>query len=57
MRVKGHKVEDLMSVGTSGAYVIGCECGWVHRQEVRADTRKAARAAHLAHKIAVTEGK
>lgn len=47
-----HKIEEITSVGTSGAVLIGCTCGWVHRQEGPFDARKKARKAMAAHKAA-----
>lgn len=42
-----HKIDGIQSVGTSGAVVIGCVCGWVHRAPWG---RKDARAAFAKHK-------
>ena len=48
-QIKSHKQEAPISVGTSGAVVIGCSCGWVHRQDGVYKVREKARAAWRAH--------
>jgi 8-oxo-dGTP pyrophosphatase MutT (NUDIX family) len=45
-----HKLEECISVGTSGAYVVSCVCGWTKRIEGNFDTRKRAMKALAAHK-------
>ena len=52
MNVK-HKIEEIVTVGVTGDVVIGCECGWVHKQTDwgrSCDKRKEARAAYREHK-------
>lgn len=48
-----HKIEEIMVVGRTGDVVIGCACGWVHKQTDwgrSCDKRKEARAAYREHK-------
>lgn len=50
-----HKMEGLMSVGTSGAYVVGCSCGWATRVEGVFEVRKKAIKAWRDHRDEMTK--
>lgn len=49
-----HKLDELMTVGSSGRAVVSCACGWTTTVASVVDARKAGRKALAAHKLAAT---